>query len=140
MKYLETWKTQNGCWLWSGYEEDGYGRIRIEGSLQYVHRAAYVAFVRPLAEGETVDHKCRNTLCCNPKHLQSKTLSENVALGNADRTITGKQTYECPRCAGAMIPRNGTRALYLNCLNCGNELSHRDSLRIMAEQQDEIPI
>ena len=55
------------CLVWQGNSINGYGRIRIDGSLKYVHRVMYARFCGPL-EGN-ISHACGNSLCCNPDHL-----------------------------------------------------------------------
>lgn len=76
---------RDGCWLWTGATRAAksarYGHISVRGKMILVHRAAYEAFKGPIPTGLTVDHVCRNTLCCNPAHLDAVTLRENVLRG-----------------------------------------------------------
>jgi hypothetical protein len=44
-------KQQNGCWLWQGHTENGYGRIVLSGHRSVVHRVAYALWVEPVPEG-----------------------------------------------------------------------------------------
>jgi hypothetical protein len=78
------------CWEWTGARNDkGYGRLgrggRDEGNV-YAHRAAFESRVRPLRHGETIDHRCLNTSCCNPAHLEPVSLAENIR--RAKRRLT----------------------------------------------------
>jgi hypothetical protein len=82
----------SGCWLWTGAANNGYGRIYVEGRLLYAHRVVYEATVGPIAEGYTLDHLCRITLCVNPAHLEPVTIGENVRRG-----IKGVLTTACPQ-------------------------------------------
>lgn len=83
--------TLTGCWVWQGATVRSrggarYGKIRNglrrEG-FALTHRATYTLFVGE-PDGE-LDHLCRNTLCCNPAHLEDVTHRENVARREAAR-------------------------------------------------------
>ena len=39
--------------------------------------------IAPIPEGMTIHHKCANTLCVNPDHLQLSTNAENILEMNA---------------------------------------------------------
>jgi len=71
-----------GCWLWAGsVTGGGYGRAKIGGRAgrdYYAHRASYVAFVGPLAEGEVVRHRCDTPTCVNPAHLLAGSQADNI--------------------------------------------------------------
>jgi hypothetical protein len=56
----------------------GYCRININGHHEYVHRIAYKLWVDDIPPGHTIDHKCRNILCFQPKHLECVTLAVNI--------------------------------------------------------------
>lgn len=68
--------TLTGCWAWRGatvrsrsgarYGKIRWGRRTLGFAL--THRAVYTVLVGDPA-GE-LDHLCRNTLCCNPAHLE----------------------------------------------------------------------
>jgi hypothetical protein len=77
-----------GCWVWLGHRnENGYGRMMIDGRMKYAHRVAYELLVGPIPENKTLDHLCRNTSCVNPEHLEPVTLSENVTRANSVREL-----------------------------------------------------
>lgn len=79
------------CWTWAGptigpkkYPQIRYGRCvgydPLDGDKSrqtYPHRLIYMYCVGPIPEGMTVDHKCFNSLCCNPAHMQLLTRSQN---------------------------------------------------------------
>lgn len=72
----------SGCWEWTGATSGkGYGYLRIGGKANYAHRVAYEAFVCPIPDGLVIDHLCRNTVCCNPEHLEAVENSVNVKRG-----------------------------------------------------------
>lgn len=70
----------SGCWVWSKRTVvNGYGRMGDgQGRTVMAHRLAYEYWVGEIPLGLTIDHVCRNKLCCNPAHLEAVTPSENV--------------------------------------------------------------
>lgn len=76
------------CWVWIGnIDNKGYGRLtmRLKPGAKptgvRAHRVSYETFfgVR-LADGMTLDHKCRVHGCIHPNHLQPETRAENTRL------------------------------------------------------------
>lgn len=70
---------ENGCWIWQGSSGNGYGTIRIDGRLRYVHVVSYELYVGPVPEKHQVDHNCKVKMCYNPMHLEPVTQKENIA-------------------------------------------------------------
>ena len=68
------------CWTWTGPVDKGYGRMYVVGKAYQVHRWSYEQHKHvTLTKEETLDHLCRNTLCCNPDHLEKTALAENIS-------------------------------------------------------------
>lgn len=66
----------NGCWEWVGLlNKAEYGSLRYEGKMALTHRVLFQLLVEPIKE--VLDHKCKNTACCNPSHLRQATRAEN---------------------------------------------------------------
>lgn len=89
---LKKWKansdcTEQGCWLWTGASYRGYGRVSIKGVKLLVHRAAYELAFGPVPDGTVIHHKCGNSLCFRPGHLQSISPLENNAEMYERRTL-----------------------------------------------------
>lgn len=70
----------DGCWMWIGSDisNEGYARFKIAGRRVLVHRWAFEYFVRPLMDGEVVDHLCNKPSCSNPGHLVPTSQRGNV--------------------------------------------------------------
>ena len=70
----------NGCWLWTGAVDGrGYGHVgNGTGRNIKAHRLSYELKCGPIAEGLTIDHRCRTKRCVNPEHLEAVTGLENI--------------------------------------------------------------
>jgi hypothetical protein len=72
------------CWIWKGSKTSGgYGQMRANGVVTYVHRISWVLAHGNIPErngyhGTVVRHKCDNPLCVNPDHLELGTQSDNM--------------------------------------------------------------
>ena len=72
-------KEDNGCWTWTGTVDKGYGRMYVGSNAYQVHRWSFEHHKHTkLSKADTIDHLCRNTLCCNPEHLEKVSLIENI--------------------------------------------------------------
>lgn len=96
---------------------DGYTRIKVAGKLLYVHRVAWELWRGPIPEHYDIDHKCRQSACFNPEHLEPTTRRENTRRGLSGRLKTHcKQGHEyTPENTGRR--RSGHRY----CLQCNRE-------------------
>lgn len=82
----------DGCIYFTGQiTKEGYGRLRVRGTMTLAHRASYEHFVGPIPEGMVLDHECHNRSdckevddaclhrrCVNPQHVAPKTQRENT--------------------------------------------------------------
>lgn len=89
---------EGGCWLWTGYRtpliKGGHGQSSFGGKKMLTHRFSYLTNVGTIAKGLLVRHKCRNSNCCNPEHLELGTPSQNQLDRHRDGTIkTGSNHY-----------------------------------------------
>lgn len=69
----------SNCWLWRGYiKPDGYGSVQDENLRKWqAHRYAYELTIGPIPDGMHLDHKCRNSWCVRPAHLEPVSPTEN---------------------------------------------------------------
>lgn len=61
-------KQADGCWLWQGAIDLGYGVLKRNGRKQQAHRYGYELVLGPIADGMHVVHTCRVRACVNPAH------------------------------------------------------------------------
>lgn len=71
--------TDRGCWEWLRASKDSYPLVRIAGKDHQVHRLSLLGkHGKPLGV-LAAHHKCANSMCVNPEHLQPVTHRENTA-------------------------------------------------------------
>lgn len=120
-----------GCWNWTG-AAGRYGSVGINYKTYITHRLMYALTYGPIPTGRghnaiTVDHLCHNTLCCNPNHLELKTLSENILAGNGLSARRARQTH-CKNGHPLPPPIKGHRTCQI-CLTTWRknyQVSHRE--------------
>jgi hypothetical protein len=77
-KYIDK-KEPNACWLWRGTLCNGYGLFWDGKRNVRAHR--YMLFYMTgvdIPSNLDVCHKCGNSLCCNPAHLEVDTRQVNI--------------------------------------------------------------
>ena len=88
----------NGCLLAATHiASGGYGRVRFEGTLVYLHRLVLEAELgRELLDEEYALHRCHRPACINPKHLYAGTHQQNME----DKAISGRASRPRGEAAG----------------------------------------
>ncbi len=119
-------KLPDGCWAWTANKHTtGYGSFWDGGRTWRAHRWAFERFCRPLEDGESIDHLCRNTSCVNPDHLEAVTPMENnrrAALGGAER---GQQTTTCVNGHEKSVENVYRHGTSWHCRKCRSEATAR---------------
>lgn len=69
------------CLIWTGSKDGhGYGNMRVDGKVVYVHRFAWEQAYGPIPEGVDIDHADHcSTVCVNVAHLRLATRAQNNA-------------------------------------------------------------
>lgn len=80
------------CWPWlQSTGSHGYGQSWDGVTVRLAHRMAWTLHHgEQVPNGMTVDHICRNRVCCNPGHLRLMTNVENARRNGAS------QRTHCP--------------------------------------------
>ena len=70
---------QGDCLIWTGSRsKHGYGVIRVDGRLVYIHHYTWERANGPIPEGMKIDHKNHcDPACCNVDHLRLATAAQN---------------------------------------------------------------
>lgn len=125
------WDIHNpGCWEWKAAKDpNGYGRFGFAGEVVLAHRLAY-----ELEVGEILlphlDHKCRNTSCVNPDHLEPVTVRENGMRGKGTGTEAHCRDGHLRSPGNTYIKPNGGPA----CRPCRTERTREFRLRRRARK------
>lgn len=80
--YVDQTGGPGACWPWTrSTMNTGYGQMGWHDSerrvMQLAHRIAWTLTHGEIVDELTVDHLCRNRICCNPSHLRLLTNQEN---------------------------------------------------------------
>jgi hypothetical protein len=90
------------CWIWLGYQCDGYGIVRRwgngkRGSSTTVQKWFYELYRGPVPPKMDVAHQCHRRSCCNPHHLRLATRLDNCADWFVDFGFSEEQKAEVAR-------------------------------------------
>ena len=104
---------ESGCWVWTGSNVNGYGTVKVSGSMIRVHRIAFFRGTGVDPKELDVDHMCFNHACLNPAHLRLLTNKQNCEnrAGLSKRNKSGFRGVSWYKSMGkwrAVIGHNGT--------------------------------
>lgn len=69
-----------GCWPWRGYRvRGGRGVVIVDGKARAAHVLAYELAVGPVPAGQRLSHSCSDRACCNPAHLEARSVVRAAA-------------------------------------------------------------
>lgn len=120
----------DGCWIWTGgITSHGYGSVKLCSWPFYAHRLSFeMAHGSRIADGQTLDHLCRNRLCVNPEHLEPVSIGENVLRGETHGARNAAKTH-CGTCGHPLSgdnllvvqPTGKRRSVTRRCYACAQE-------------------
>jgi hypothetical protein len=97
----------------------GYGLVCVGGGRSALaHRVSYEVSVGQIPDGHSIDHRCRNRPCIEPRHLEPVTGRENTRRGESFSAKNGRKV----RCihghalagSNVQVRANGQR----RCMTC----------------------
>lgn len=64
-------ENKTNCWEWAGSKNPhGYAQLNIDGKIYRAHRFIYEFWFGTIPKKGIIHHKCNNTSCVNPEHLE----------------------------------------------------------------------
>jgi hypothetical protein len=115
-RFWEKVDKSGGCWEWTAYKRQGYGRFSMPGGPVLAHRLAWLMLIGPIPAGLVLDHLCRNPGCVNPAHLEPVTPGVNVMRGTGPIAANATKTH-CP----AGHPYDRISAKRRECRTCDRD-------------------
>lgn len=105
----------DGCLLWPGAKNLGYGVAKVSGRCELLHRVIWIAKLGPI-EGElTIDHLCHVRHCLNVEHMELVSLETNGARGNGASQLYCHAGHPMFGTLGRWTRRGGGRRRCLIC-------------------------
>ena len=115
---------KGGCWEWTGASNDrGYPYIWVNGEARRAHRVVFELVKGTLKDGFQVHHKCGNTLCVNPAHMEQLN-GDDHAKAEEPKTFPYKTVGSLPESVRDALPAPAQRvwmAAFNNTIDGGNE-------------------
>lgn len=86
---------ESPCWISHGIS-GRYALARVEGQVHLAHRLLFRLVVGEPLPGRHLHHRCENTRCSNPTHLEELTPAQHSRLGQSPTGRRARQTH-CKR-------------------------------------------
>jgi len=137
LKHMTQLNEGTGCIEWQGsVDKRGYGRIANDvGWLDMAHRLSYKLYVGEIPEGLVINHKCYNSRCVNPEHLEAVTHRENIIdKGRSNAAYLNSKKTHCIRGHDLTVSYiiKTKYGFARNCKQCHKERTTRYLRRIYA--------
>lgn len=121
-----------GCWLWQGYCVKGYPQSNVHGHQRLLHRLAYMSVFGPIPDGKELDHRCDESRCINPFHLDVRTGRQNTLRSTLNACAVNFRKIVCKRGHPLdLVRKNGSRL----CSVCSRESKRKYKRKIALEKR-----
>lgn len=77
----------DGCILWMGARNNGYGVMSYHYKVEYVHKVVWTLKNGKVPKDMQINHKCGNPSCINIDHLELGTQSERMKKFFAEKRL-----------------------------------------------------
>jgi hypothetical protein len=72
-------RSENECWNWiASVNNYGYGTFHYKQGMMIASRFAYLLFYSFIPEHRSIKQSCENRLCCNPNHLYTIEIDNEI--------------------------------------------------------------
>lgn len=69
---MKPYKVKNGCWIWQGLKNNGYGLVYVSPNMLFAHKYVYENERGKLPKRTNLLHMCKNKACVNPEHMKPR--------------------------------------------------------------------
>lgn len=108
-RFLVRVRKGEGCWLWTGSLNNGYGQFRDANTNRPVlaHRKSWMLFCGEIPAGLGVLHKCDTPRCVRPDHLflgdQQANIDDMHAKGRANKRALFGESHGMSRATEELV-------------------------------------
>lgn len=90
-RFMSKWRYEKGCWRWiSAFDESQHGKFRWNDKTGMAHRFVFQIYHgRPIRPTYEIHHRCENSWCVNPLHLEELTRREHFYRHPRERNDAG---------------------------------------------------
>jgi len=119
----------NGCVLWHGTKNRGYGHIKVasrrtpsgvQSITRRVHRVVWELFVSDVPNDRCLDHLCRNKSCVNPAHLEIVTVEDNTRRATVSTHCSKGHEFTAEN-TETVVSANDPNTPMRRCRTCSRE-------------------
>lgn len=90
--------TMTGCYECTSHRGGRYPLLRVKGIRKNVSRHVYEEMFGPIPEGHVIRHKCDNSICINPEHLETGTMKDN-----SEDMVTRNRSAKGSKCGKSVL-------------------------------------
>ena len=91
-------RLETGCWGYPGAPNSkGYHKARLNGRWVLIHRVVYGCLRGVVPADKELHHRCLNSECCNPDHLELLTTKQHLDAHQNNLSSISAAVTHCPQ-------------------------------------------